>query len=1289
LKTHLFNRAPRCEEVFIRRFLRRILHFVSFLFACLPVMAQPVSTEFEVAITSPTNGATFAFKTPVPLATKLSGSHLPISRVDYYDGNIRFASSHAAGYRAVWKNPALGHHTLVATAVDSDNEWTDSPAINVNISSPNDNFSGAISLAGLSAVLAGDNTGATVEPGEPPHAGVRNGSSVWFKWKASVSGYVTISPAPGSYDPVVAVYTGTALQNLTPIASNLYGNVGFSAIKGTTYSIAVDGMFGAEGPFVLKLIASTIRLTSPSAGANFHAGDPITLTATLTSHDGNGDTIEFYDGVGLIASTPRKQPTVLWSNAPPGLYSLTAMITDKKGVTRQSAPVNIIIHPGNDEFTNATLLQGLNVTTNTTDFGATREPGEPAGAAPSADASIWYSWTAPTAGGVTVSIGEHYFGGHPLGVYTGNSLSNLVPVGESIYDFYPVNFVAHEGQQYYIEVTGFSQNIPDGYGPFTLSIIQRQSPPNDDFANRILLSGASVQSSGTLSNATAEPGEPGTSPSAWWSWTAPATGTLFLNASSDTLGAVFGFFTGDSISNLQFVGSINPTWYDGTGAYGQLQVVQGQTYQIMLTGSYVHPNGSVSFDMELALAIPNDHFTNAYPLTGLVAMSSSSNTIATAESGETNSNGRTVWWTWIAPVSGPVSIATVGSSFPPWVSVYTGTQIADLNLITNGLSDIQFNATAGTEYRISADANAGGQIGQIELTLVAGTPPNDNFSNRTSLSGTNVIVVSSTLGATREPGEPAHGGFQGSNSIWYTWMPPAAGTVTINITGDDFTPTWEIYTGSTLGALSRVADSYTWPWNVNSSAIFLVQAGVPLQIAVDGSVDVGGRPAGIVNLNLSYVGLPPNDNFANRTVISGTSVNATGDTSGATVEPGEQLGGNSIGYSIWWSWTAPATGYATIDASGSAVRTVLGVSTGNTVSNLTIVATGLPWMTPTTFECTAGTTYQIDFDTSAYSWYRTYGPLNFNLTFSSLRLSSPTNDTIFHAPTQIVLQNTNTLPDGSFPQMDFLADSQVIGSATSAPYGMIWTNPPLGDHQLQAQITDTNGVTRISPPITVHLRTANDDFADRIVITGNNAVLHANGAGATLETGEPAHGWVNFESVWWTWTAPSSGTVTISKPSNDTVLLCAYTGTDLTNLTLVANTPGGLYGTTTNAIAFNAQAGTAYQIAIAGSFYDQTDVPISFSFVPDAANNVIARAAAGIAPKTPTLSDAARSGSEFTFELSGNQGSNYTVMVSTNLFAPLSEWSTLTVTNLPTDSVLIRDSGATSDQRFYRVIVSP
>ena len=81
------------------------------------------------------------------------------------------------------------------------------------------------------------------------------------------------------------------------------------------------------------------------------------------------------------------------------------------------------------------------------------------------------------------------------------------------------------------------------------------------------------------------------------------------------------------------------------------------------------------------------------------------------------------------------------------------------------------------------------------------------------------------------------------------------------------------------------------------------------------------------------------DSFGLASSIRGGSGQATGSNAGASKEAGEpDHAGRSGGASLWWSWTAPASGMVTIDTAGSDFDTVLAVYTGGAVGALTEVA---------------------------------------------------------------------------------------------------------------------------------------------------------------------------------------------------------------------------------------------------------------------------------------------------------------------------------------------------------------
>ena len=117
----------------------------------------------------------------------------------------------------------------------------------------------------------------------------------------------------------------------------------------------------------------------------------------------------------------------------------------------------------------------------------------------------------------------------------------------------------------------------------------------------------------------------------------------------------------------------------------------------------------------------------------------------------------------------------------------------------------------------------------------------------------------------------------------------------------------------------------------------------------------------------------------------------------------------------------------------------------------------------------------------------------------------------------------------------------------------------------------------------------NDSFDNRIGLSGSAVTTTGTNAGATKEAGEPVHaGNGGGRSVWWSWTAPSNGAVTIDTlGSSFNTLLAVYTGSSLSGLTRVPNgsnddRPAG--GTRASKVTFAVTAGTVYQIAVDGYY---------------------------------------------------------------------------------------------------------
>jgi len=256
----------------------------------------------------------------------------------------------------------------------------------------NDDFEDRQVLSGsLPIAETGSNLEASPEPEEPVLDVARTGHSVWYEWEATVSGFVTVNTCGSSINPVLGVYTGSAVNGLTEVAGNFASKgpecpgfdgeaVTFEAVSGVTYELLVDGILlfwgggGDQGPFNLEIVETPAPANDDFAAAEVLAGD------------------WFSDRV--------------WSAHAEG-------------------------------FT----------------WNATKETGEPAHAGDPGGASVWYSWDPPFSG-VFLASACGRFENSLLAIYTGNSVDALTQVAADGRSCSLALFTANAGTTYRIAVDG-------------------------------------------------------------------------------------------------------------------------------------------------------------------------------------------------------------------------------------------------------------------------------------------------------------------------------------------------------------------------------------------------------------------------------------------------------------------------------------------------------------------------------------------------------------------------------------------------------------------------------------------------------------------------------------------------------------------------------------------------------------------------------------------------------------------------------------------------------------------
>jgi hypothetical protein len=832
-----------------------------------------------------------------------------------------------------------------------------------------------------------------------------------------------------------------------------------------------------------------VRLQVPDH-AVYPAGVALDLRAEAID-DSSIAQVAYYDETNWIGTSPYQ---ITWTNPTAGQHLLRAVATDNQSLSAGSAEYEITVvagAPPNDNFAASIVLAGSFASVSGHNVGATAEPNEPAHGFATTN-SVWYSWTAPANGFVTVTVRSAHLSIPVILAYTGNTLSTLIEVGRSAVGLNPdgnsVTFSAVSGTTYRLLVAAWGSQA----GSFVLEVRPAQPPLNDDFANRIPLAGAPVTTAGSNHDATREPGEPSlttsmTRASVWWSWTAPSNGVFAVDTIDSTFPAGLGIFQGNDLHQLVRIGAGLGGKSGGFDTSVRFHATAGTTYQISVDGEE-GTRGNLNLTIRPARPPSNDDFVNRTLLTGTNVTVECSNVDATREPGERfhgfEPGGGTVWWSWTAPFNGSVLVRAEQPGFPLALSIYTGTTLSTLTYVVRDVvgGGARFNATAGMTYQIVMDSPYG-VAESFSLRIERVLPPtNDNFGNRAPLSGFVSTGFGANAEATAEASEPQHSPPAApSHSMWWTWTAPASGSFVLDAQASTFATASAVYTGNALASLMRVGDNATG----GNQMTFSAEAGTLYQIAVDGK----GGATGKIQFTLRPAFPPANDNFVSRIAVTGSTVRVIAFNTGATVEPNEPVhGGVTGGASVWWTWTAPESGRYTVAVTDTTFPALLGLYAGTSIGNLTRVSGDIEEMqNQITFRAAAGTAYQIAVD-------------------------------------------------------------GYLGGSGAIQLDVRPAHPPL-----------------------------NDNFEDRIQLTGESFRQEANNLEASTEQNEPSHGQA---SVWWTWTAPGSGRFTVRLHSYGGRALVIYTGNALSNLTRVAEGNVAHIG---RRATFPAAAGTTYQIAVAGS----------------------------------------------------------------------------------------------------------
>jgi hypothetical protein len=459
----------------------------------------------------------------------------------------------------------------------------------------------------------------------------------------------------------------------------------------------------------------------------------------------------------------------------------------------------------------------------------------------------------------------------------------------------------------------------------------------------------------------------------------------------------------------------------------------------------------------------------------------------------------------------------------------------------------------------------------------------DNFINRSSFfdEGTNYFISGDLSNATNEAGEPFIDGISSGQTVWGIWTAPSNGIVTLSVNADAFSPLLTVYAGSapifggvypnslttppgdftnlSLIASNNYLASYEHAecgshWRERNQIIFHVARGQDYNICVDSAIitdatwiqqpETAGSytyyswmvmqmtnviAGGGVQLGLQFTPAPTNDDFERRVTLKGSRLNFVTSNAGATKQSGEPDHlGNPGGSSVWFSWTAPASGRVTLSTNEVPPYSPPDSSGGGVI--ITSPGPILP------YQPTCGKEIDQNPPPAFYPVFAAY---------TGTAVDS--------------LTTANCLPAGlaAFP---FMVEFDVVKGQT-----------------YQIAFDGNMGTTGEIPFYLALTKPAsNDNFAHRVRLHGKHPIATSYNAGATHQAGEPVFGNSTGKTVWWSWAAPASGTVSIDLSGSDySFPVAIFTGKTIETLQMVAENSGG--------VSFQAVKGQIYQIAVSDS----------------------------------------------------------------------------------------------------------
>lgn len=272
-----------------------------------------------ISLTSPTNKASFAPGSNIPLAANASDANDSVVKVSFLVNGRVIASVATPPYATVWTNAQPGNYSVTARAEDEFGRVVTSESAKISVSD-------APPVVSITSPKNGDSFG------KPANVTFTADATDADDGVAKVSFFLDGQLIGGtSSAPYSLTWT-----NVPP------GSHSIVARAVDTWGVSTSSK---AVKFSVTNATPVISIQSPTNSATFVAPAAISIAATASDADGSILRVSFWANERLLGIVDKAPFTFLWKDAPAGKYKLTAQATDDNGSRAQSAPVTVVVSP--------------------------------------------------------------------------------------------------------------------------------------------------------------------------------------------------------------------------------------------------------------------------------------------------------------------------------------------------------------------------------------------------------------------------------------------------------------------------------------------------------------------------------------------------------------------------------------------------------------------------------------------------------------------------------------------------------------------------------------------------------------------------------------------------------------------------------------------------------------------------------------------------------------------------------------------------------------------------------